>query len=94
MRIGGVKIGQVSAIGLDDETRPRVAVLVDSDVAISTDATAAIRTAGLLGDQFIAVELGAEEESLKDGEAFEFTVSAFSIDKLIGHFIHNAGVSD
>lgn len=94
VRIGGVKIGQVSAIGLDDETRPRVAVLVDSDVAISTDATAAIRTAGLLGDQFIAVELGAEEESLKDGEAFEFTVSAFSIDKLIGHFIHNAGVSD
>jgi len=94
VRIGGVKIGQVSGIGLDADSRPQVTLDVDADVAISTDATAAIRTAGLLGDQFISVELGAEEESLANGEAFEFTVSAFSIDKLVGQFIHNAGVSD
>ena len=95
VRIGGVKIGQVSAIGLDADTRPTVTLAVDADVPIPTDATAAIRTAGLLGDQFISVEGGgAEETSLVDGEAFEFTESAFSIDKLVGQFIHNAGVSD
>ncbi|MFO0690207.1 MAG: outer membrane lipid asymmetry maintenance protein MlaD [Myxococcota bacterium] len=94
VRIGGVKIGQVSAIGLDADSRPKVTLDVDADVAISTDSTAAIRTAGLLGDQFISVELGAEDANLADGEAFEFTESAFSIDKLVGHFIHNAGVSD
>jgi phospholipid/cholesterol/gamma-HCH transport system substrate-binding protein len=91
---GGVKIGQVDAIGLDAESRPKVTLSVDADVAISTDSSAAIRTAGLLGDQFISVELGAEEASLQDGEAFEFTESAFSIDKLVGRLVHDAGVSD
>jgi phospholipid/cholesterol/gamma-HCH transport system substrate-binding protein len=94
VRIGGVKIGQVSAIGLDDESRPQVTLEVDAGVEISTDSSAAIRTAGLLGDQFIAVELGAEEASLADGEEFEFTESAFSIDKLVGRLVHDAGVSD
>ena len=94
VRIGGVKIGQVSAIGLDQESRPKVTLAVDSDVAISTDSTAAIRTAGLLGDQFISVELGAEDETLQPGEAFTYTESAFSIDKLVGRLVHDAGVSD
>jgi len=94
VRIGGVKIGQVSAIGLDAEARPKVTLAVDSDVAISSDSNAAIRTAGLLGDQFIAVELGAEEDALSDGEAFTYTESAFSIDKLVGRLVHDAGVSD
>lgn len=94
VRIGGVKIGQVSAIGLDEEARPTVTLALDPGVAISTDSTAAIRTAGLLGDQFIAVELGAEDATLADGDAFEFTESAFSIDKLVGRLVHNAGVSD
>ncbi len=94
VRIGGVKIGQVSAIGLDDESRPKVTLAVDAGVGISSDSTAAIRTAGLLGDQFIAVELGAEDAILGDGEAFTYTESAFSIDKLVGRFVHDAGVSD
>jgi phospholipid/cholesterol/gamma-HCH transport system substrate-binding protein len=94
VRIGGVKIGEVSAIGLDEESRPRVTLAVDSNVAISTDSTAAIRTAGLLGDQFISVELGAEDDALKDGDAFTYTESAFSIDKLVGRLVHDSGVSE
>lgn len=94
VRIGGVKIGQVSAIGLDAESRPMVTLAVDAGVAISSDSTAAIRTAGLLGDQFISVELGAEDDALQAGEAFTYTESAFSIDKLVGRLVHDAGVSD
>ena len=93
VRIGGVKIGEVSAIGLDEESRPKVTLAIDSNVAISTDSTAAIRTAGLLGDQFISVELGAEDDALKEGDAFTYTESAFSIDKLVGRLVHAAGVS-
>lgn len=94
VRIGGVKIGEVSAIGLDEESRPRVTLAVDSGVAISSDSTAAIRTAGLLGDQFISVELGAEDDALKEGDAFTYTESAFSIDKLVGRLVHDSGVSE
>jgi phospholipid/cholesterol/gamma-HCH transport system substrate-binding protein len=94
VRIGGVKIGQVSAIDLDEDLRAEVALAVDPDVGLSIDSSAAIRTSGLLGDQFISVELGAEDAVLEDGEEFTFTESAFSIDKLIGRLVHDAGVSD
>jgi phospholipid/cholesterol/gamma-HCH transport system substrate-binding protein len=94
VRIGGVKIGQVSAIDLDEDLRAEIALEVDADVGLSIDSSAAIRTSGLLGDQFISVELGAEDAVLEDGEEFTFTESAFSIDKLIGRLVHDAGVSD
>ena len=94
VRIAGVKIGQVSAINLDDDLRAEVALEIESGLGLSIDSAAAIRTSGLLGDQFISVELGAEDAVLEDGEEFTFTESAFSIDKLIGRFVHDAGVLD
>jgi phospholipid/cholesterol/gamma-HCH transport system substrate-binding protein len=94
VRISGVKIGQVSAIGLDDDLRAQVSLEIDSNVGLSIDSAAAIRTSGLLGDQFVSVELGAEDENLRDGEEFAFTESALSLDRLIGRFVHDAGVSD
>jgi phospholipid/cholesterol/gamma-HCH transport system substrate-binding protein len=94
VRVAGVKVGQVSSIDLDDELRAQVSLEVESDLGLSIDSSAAIRTAGLLGDQFIAVELGGEDAVLQDGEEFTFTESALSIDKLIGRFIHDAGVSN
>ena len=92
VRVAGVKIGQVSGIDLDEDLRATVRLEVDADVGLSIDSSAAIRTAGLLGDQFIAVELGAEDDVLVDGEAFQFTESAFSIEKLVGQLVHDAGV--
>ena len=94
VRIAGVKIGQVSSIDLDDDLRAEVSLEVEPEVGLSIDSSAAIRTAGLLGDQFISVELGAEDEVLKNGEEFVFTESALSIDKLVGRLVHDAGVSD
>lgn len=92
VRVAGVKIGQVSGIDLDEDLRATVSLEVDADVGLSIDSSAAIRTAGLLGDQFIAVELGAEDDVLVDGEAFQFTESALSIEKLVGQLVHDAGV--
>jgi phospholipid/cholesterol/gamma-HCH transport system substrate-binding protein len=94
IRIAGVRIGQVSSIDLDDDLRARVSMEVQEGVGLSIDSSAAIRTAGLLGDQFISVELGAEDEVLGNGEEFAFTESALSIDKLVGRLVHDAGVSD
>ncbi|MEM9177946.1 MAG: outer membrane lipid asymmetry maintenance protein MlaD [Myxococcota bacterium] len=92
VRVAGVKIGQVSGIDLDEDLRATVRLEVDADVGLSIDSSAAIRTAGLRGDQFIAVELGAEDDVLVDGEAFQFTESALSIEKLVGQLVHDAGV--
>ena len=94
VRIAGVRVGQVAEITRDEDLRAEVFLEVNADLAISSDSSAAIRTSGLLGDQFIAVELGAEDDALAEGEEFTFTESALSIDKLIGKFVHDAGVGD
>lgn len=85
--ISGVKVGQVRAITLDDEMRARVTLDLDPRLKLPVDTAAAIRTAGLLGDQFIALVPGAEEEILRAGEAIDRTESALSLEKLIGKFV-------
>jgi phospholipid/cholesterol/gamma-HCH transport system substrate-binding protein len=86
--ISGVKVGQVTEIALDKDLRARVMMDVDSDLQLSVDTSAGIRTSGLLGDQFVALEPGFEEELLTSGDEFSFTENAFNIEKLVGTLIH------
>ncbi len=92
VRIGGVRVGRVKAIDLDADLRARVQLDLDQGLELPVDSAAAIRTSGLLGDQFIALEPGAEEELLISGEEFAFTESAVNLDKLIGSVVHGDGL--
>jgi phospholipid/cholesterol/gamma-HCH transport system substrate-binding protein len=88
VKISGVKVGKVKGIALDDDLRARVSLDLDPLVELPIDSSAAIRTAGLLGDQFVSLEPGAEDELLQQGEAFTYTESALSLDKLVGRLVH------
>ena len=88
--ISGVKVGQVSAIGLDDRYRARVDLDLDPGVKIPTDTTASIVTAGLLGDRYISLQLGGDDQILKPGEEISFTESAVILERMIGKLVHNA----
>jgi phospholipid/cholesterol/gamma-HCH transport system substrate-binding protein len=92
VRIAGVKVGRVESIELDEDLRARVRLMVDAGLELSIDSAAAIRTSGLLGDQFIALEPGAEDELLGDGGVFSFTESAWNVDALVGAVVHGSGV--
>lgn len=92
--ISGVKVGQVAGVELDDLLRARVELDLDPSIELPIDSSAAIRTAGLLGDQFVAVEPGGEDELLAPGDEFDFTENALSIERLIGKFIDNTGLDD
>jgi phospholipid/cholesterol/gamma-HCH transport system substrate-binding protein len=85
--ISGVKVGQVSAVELDEFLRARVTLDLDPSLELPVDSAAAIRTVGLLGDRFVALEPGAEEELLRSGEEIAFTEDAISIERLIGKFV-------
>lgn len=92
--IAGVTVGSVKRIELDESMRARVVMNLDSDLALPIDTSIAIRTAGVLGDQFLAMEPGAEEETLKDGEEIAFTEDALSLERLIGKFVANSGIEN
>lgn len=85
--ISGVKVGQVSAVELDEFLRARVTLDLDPSLELAVDTAAEIRTLGLLGDKFVALEPGAEEELLRSGEEIAFTHGALSIERLVGKFM-------
>lgn len=86
--VSGVRIGRVKQIELTPDLRAVVHLDVDAQYQLPVDSSAAIRTEGLLGQQFVAVEPGAEDALLKSGDKIAFTESALSIERLIGDFVH------
>lgn len=93
--VSGVKIGQVSDIVFDPERlQAKVTLRVDQNHDyFSSDTAASIYTAGLLGEQYIALEPGAEDDTLMDGDEVEFTQSAIVLEEIISKFISNAASS-
>jgi phospholipid/cholesterol/gamma-HCH transport system substrate-binding protein len=90
--ISGVKVGQVSSITLGKDFRARVALDLDASLQVPVDTTASIVTAGVLGDRYISLQLGGEEQSLKSGDDIAFTESAVILERLIGKLIHSTDV--
>ena len=90
--VSGVKIGQVKQITYDEkQLQARVVLLINmKDHVFSTDTAASIYTAGLLGEQYIALEPGAEDDTLKEGDQIMFTQSAVVLEEIISKFISNA----
>ncbi|MEE2679517.1 MAG: outer membrane lipid asymmetry maintenance protein MlaD [Myxococcota bacterium] len=92
--ISGVKVGEVSGVELDELLRARVVLELDGELEVPVDSAARILTSGVLGDQFVALEPGAEEDILQTGDEIELTESALSIERLIGRFVNDAGLEE
>lgn len=89
--MSGVVIGQVADIRLDPVAlKALVEMEIYSDVDyLSIDSSLSILTAGLLGEKYLGVSVGAEEEYLEEGSYFEDTQSAMVLEELIGQFLFN-----
>ena len=90
--VGGVKVGQISGISLDENLRARVVIDIDERLELPTDTSAAILTSGVLGNQYIELEPGGEEAILKPGDEIEFTQSALILEQMISRLVQNLGV--
>jgi phospholipid/cholesterol/gamma-HCH transport system substrate-binding protein len=94
VKMGGVTIGRVTAIGFDTN-RFQAVVTLSIDTAydrIPTDTAANIYTAGLLGEQYIGLEAGGEETVLKAGDELTITQSAMVLEKALQEFLYNKTV--
>jgi len=89
--VGGVKVGQVKEIRLDPDFRAEVYLEVDGNLLLPTDTSASILTAGVLGDQYIALEPGADEDTLATGDQIQYTQGAVILERLIGKLVQNLG---
>lgn len=101
VRIGGVVIGRVSDISLDPKTYlPRVTLDIEERYnQIPDTSSLAIRTSGLLGEQYLALNVGFDDPEmgtsmLKDGSTIQDTKSAMVLEDLIGQFLYNSKGGD
>lgn len=90
--ISGVKVGEVSAITLADDYRARVSFNLDPTLKLPADTSASIVTSGVLGDRYVSLQPGGDEQLLKPGDQIEMVESAVILERMIGKLIHNTDV--
>jgi phospholipid/cholesterol/gamma-HCH transport system substrate-binding protein len=88
VKSAGVVVGRVDAITFDDKTfQARVTLSMDKRFAFPKDSSLKILTSGLLGEQYIGIEAGAETANLTAGDAIGTTQSAVVLENLISQFL-------
>ena len=87
--MSGIRIGQVVALGFDSETYEALATLeIEGRFdRVPADSSASIFTAGLLGEQYVSLSPGVEDEYLAGGDEIVLTQSALVLERLIGQFL-------
>lgn len=90
VKSAGVLVGRVADIRFDAERyRAVVRLDLDSRYEFPRDTIASILTSGLLGEQYVGIEAGADAEVLKTGDMIQITQSAVVLERLIGQFMFN-----
>lgn len=90
VKLGGVKIGSISEINYDDSKyQALVKMKLNARYTkIPQDTSAVVYTAGLLGEQYIGLEPGGDEQFLKNGSRLSLTQSAVILEQLISRVLY------
>lgn len=88
VKSAGVVVGRVGDIKLDPKSyQAVVSIDLDQRFIFPKDTFANILTSGLLGEQYVGLDIGGDEESLKPGDKILKTQSAIVLEKLISQFL-------
>lgn len=92
IRISGIKVGKVIAQTLDPKTFQAVLEFsISPDIKLPSDSSAEIISGGLLGDKYVSLVPGSDEEHLAEKSFIEYTQSSISIEGLISKFMFGLG---
>jgi phospholipid/cholesterol/gamma-HCH transport system substrate-binding protein len=90
VKSAGVVVGRVDSISFDDKSfQALVTLALESRYHFPKDSSMKILTSGLLGEQYIGIEAGADDKVLAAGDTITSTQSAVVLENLIGQFLYN-----
>lgn len=90
VKSAGVVVGRVTGIRFDPQNYVAVVTLgIDSRYKFPRDTFATINTSGLLGEQYVGLDVGGDTVMLKNGDTIAKTQSAIVLEKLISEFMFN-----
>ena len=92
VRMAGVKIGSVVSQTLNTDTFfADVVLTIEDGLHLPTDTSARIVPDGLLGSNYVSLEPGADEETIKPGGQLTYTQGAINVVDILGRFMFSSG---
>jgi phospholipid/cholesterol/gamma-HCH transport system substrate-binding protein len=87
IEIFGMEVGQVGGFQMDQENQFVVVDLkLTKGIEVYDDAIAAIKTSGLIGDKYIAIDPGGSDDILNPGDTILDTQSPIDLGDLISKY--------
>jgi len=86
VQIAGVVIGEVADIALSKDDVAVVSMRVNNDIKLPVDSIASVKSQGIIGDKYIQLTIGGDEDQFKPGDTIVETESSVDIESLISKF--------
>jgi len=86
VQIAGVTVGEVAEVALGEYQAAVLTLRIDKSVQVPTDSMASVKSQGIIGDKYIQLSLGGDEEVFQPGELLRETESSVDIESLISKF--------
>jgi phospholipid/cholesterol/gamma-HCH transport system substrate-binding protein len=88
VEIDGIQIGRVESMSIDNARQMALVELkIEKGIKVYDDASASIKTSGLIGDKFIKIDPGGGGEVLKPGGTVTDTTTAVDIEDLVSKYV-------
>ncbi|HTC18549.1 MAG TPA: outer membrane lipid asymmetry maintenance protein MlaD [Stellaceae bacterium] len=89
VKISGIKVGSIISQTLDPKTFfATLTISMDPAIKLPVDSVATISSSGLLGDKFLSIEPGNDDQTIPPGGRIIHTSSGMSLESLIGQVIY------
>jgi phospholipid/cholesterol/gamma-HCH transport system substrate-binding protein len=86
VQVAGVVVGEVAEIGLGKNDAAVLSLKIDNSLKVPTDSMASVKSQGIIGDKYIQLSIGGDEELFKPGGMITDTESSLDIESLISKF--------
>ncbi len=90
VRMSGLQVGRVVAQSLDQQYRAVLTLRIHPEIKVSSDTAAVIHTSGLLGEKFVSLQPGAEDDQVKPGTELLYTQDSMMVEDLLEMIIDQA----
>jgi phospholipid/cholesterol/gamma-HCH transport system substrate-binding protein len=88
VRISGIKVGTIVSQNLDPQTYLAIVHMnIDNSIKLPVDTIATITASGLLGDNYLALVPGGDEDYIKPGGQITHTEPAINLFSLINKYL-------
>lgn len=86
VQVAGVVVGSVDEVRLGEDEVAVLALKIRKDLEVPVDSIASVKSQGIIGDKYIQLSIGGDEELFKPGGVLRDTESSLDIESLISKF--------